>query len=759
MWGLQGFTYKNVVLFDNVDVDTSNVGLVVINGVNKDADIKNVTNGAGKSLLFTPFASLVFDSVPLSTQKRGSKKDLLEKESSAQFRFKRDDQTLEVTQTAGSYAIVHNGKEIKSLKEGRQDTAKEWISKFCPVTEEEFYTYAYIHTQRAHPFQRAKPAERLAYITQVFNLNVYDKLRQHFSQLLTQAKDKVKVAEIYAEDLRQAQSVLETLEFKNVDALSRKVDVGRKKLDSLKHRRSELEVQTYAYKQSRIVKQKLREIGKIKDPEILLDELGSALELSDDYEAYVVRKEEFDKQKRRLESKLDSLPDTKPKYNQAQLDDDSYELEANLKSRMKKVRALETLVAEIKKDKSTLKAREALSYTKEAAEEELQVSRRTLNMCAKLEDHASCPTCQQEIDPSHLSQLKKQAQRLYKKAEYDLETFELKSELDSKINNMETLDVEVDQCDRNIEDITSKYKFKASEGLLALVERNREQTEAYSKRKELSKQLEELREPKQVLEPEMTRAEIRSRGKEVEKYIQLKEQLSELDNVPDADPKPELLELESEISELDTKLSSDSDRLNSTSLKNERYVLTKERIVELEAKLDGLGDAVEDKKCLEMLYKAYSNTKLKLNAANEVLSALESELNALAPLVFPEKVKFKLGTNKQGVYALASFAHSKKPADIYTLSGAESNCFRLLFALAILTFVPPDRRPNFMILDEPESNCGESVRRQMIKEFLPKLQSVVPNIFWITPLDVDMFGDARKWTVTKQGGKSTLSIT
>ena len=759
MWGLQGFTYNNVVLFDKVDVDTSNVGLVVINGVNKDADIKDVTNGAGKSLLFTPLASLIFDSVPLSTLKRGSKKDLLAKESSAQFRFKRDNQTLEVTQTAGSYSLVHNGKQIKSLKEGRQDTAKEWISKFCPVTEEEFYTYAYIHTQRNHPFQRAKPAERLAYITQVFNLNVYDKLRQHFSQLLTQAKDKVKVAEIYAEDLRQAQSVLETLQFKNVDVLGRRVEAGRTKLDKLKHRRSELEVQTYAYKQSRIVKQKLREIGKIKDPEILLDELGSALELSDDYEAYIVRKEEFDKQKTRLESKLDSLPETKPKYNQAQLDDDSYELESNLKSRMKKVRASESLVEEIKKDKRTLKARDPLSYALDTAEEELQVSRRTLNMCAKLEDHAECPTCKQDIDPSHLAQLKKQAQRLYKKAEYDLETFELQDALNSKINTLEVLDVEIEQADRNIADITSKYKFKASEGLLALVERNREQTETHLKRKELSKQLDELREPKPVAEPEMTRAEIRSRGKEVEKYIQLKEQLSELDNVPDEDPKPELDELEATISELAAKLNTDSDSLNSYVLKNERYTLTKERIDELESKLEGLGDAVEDKRCLEMLYKAYSNTKLKLNAANEVLSALESELNALAPLVFPEKVKFELGTNAQGVYALASFAHSKKAADIYTLSGAESNCFRLLFALAILTFVPPDRRPNFMILDEPESNCGKSVRRQMIKEFLPKLQSVVPNIFWITPLDVDMFGDARKWTVTKQGGKSTLSIT
>ena len=46
MWELQGFRYNNVALFEEVEVDTQNAGLVVVNGKNLDSTLKNVTNGA-----------------------------------------------------------------------------------------------------------------------------------------------------------------------------------------------------------------------------------------------------------------------------------------------------------------------------------------------------------------------------------------------------------------------------------------------------------------------------------------------------------------------------------------------------------------------------------------------------------------------------------------------------------------------------------------------------------------------------------------
>jgi len=140
-----------------------------------------------------------------------------------------------------------------------------------------------------------------------------------------------------------------------------------------------------------------------------------------------------------------------------------------------------------------------------------------------------------------------------------------------------------------------------------------------------------------------------------------------------------------------------------------------------------------------------------------VLGQLQNEVNALAPLVFTESMKFTFTTDKQGVVAQVT-RNNGITSDIQHLSGAESNCFRLLFALSLLTFVSPDRRPDFMVLDEPDANMSDGARMHLIKEFLPKLQSVVPNIYWITPAQTDAFSSAQHWVVVKKNGKSKLEI-
>jgi hypothetical protein len=261
---------------------------------------------------------------------------------------------------------------------------------------------------------------------------------------------------------------------------------------------------------------------------------------------------------------------------------------------------------------------------------------------------------------------------------------------------------------------------KPDGGMLALLSAVEDQHEQYKSWLRACSELEELEAPEEVAETEDTQEELRSRGRELERYLDLHDQLAAIKNLPKRDPSDKVAGLKEELDAIQPVLSKYADDRNKILIANERYTISKSRIEELKSKIEGLGNVLEEKRCFEMLVKAYSNNKLKLNAANSVLKALETELNALAPLVFPEPVKFELTTNKQGISAVAHFK-AKKPADIYTLSGAESNCFRLLFALAILVFVPPERRPNFMILDEPESNCGDSVRKHMINEFLPKL--------------------------------------
>jgi len=97
-------------------------------------------------------------------------------------------------------------------------------------------------------------------------------------------------------------------------------------------------------------------------------------------------------------------------------------------------------------------------------------------------------------------------------------------------------------------------------------------------------------------------------------------------------------------------------------------------------------------------------------------------------------------------------------SDISQLSGAETNCFRLLLALSLIPLLPENKRTNFLILDEPDNNSSDAVRSHLIREFLPKLRAVVPHVFWITPKPVDEFDDYRLIKVIKQGGISEVEI-
>ena len=74
----------------------------------------------------------------------------------------------------------------------------------------------------------------------------------------------------------------------------------------------------------------------------------------------------------------------------------------------------------------------------------------------------------------------------------------------------------------------------------------------------------------------------------------------------------------------------------------------------------------------------------------------------------------------------------------------------------MLVFVPEHKRPSFIILDEPDSTCSPGVRTHLIQEFLPKLMGIVPHVFWITPLDTEIFGDVPTWTIVKENGVSRI---
>lgn len=75
-----------------------------------------------------------------------------------------------------------------------------------PLSEAAYYTYAHLTPLRPHPFQRQKPADRMSYITEMFDLSVYDMLRQYFAKKVTESKRLLERANVLASELQVAES-------------------------------------------------------------------------------------------------------------------------------------------------------------------------------------------------------------------------------------------------------------------------------------------------------------------------------------------------------------------------------------------------------------------------------------------------------------------------------------------------------------------------------------------------------------------------
>jgi ABC-type uncharacterized transport system ATPase subunit len=75
--------------------------------------------------------------------------------------------------------------------------------------------------------------------------------------------------------------------------------------------------------------------------------------------------------------------------------------------------------------------------------------------------------------------------------------------------------------------------------------------------------------------------------------------------------------------------------------------------------------------------------------------------------------------------------------------------------LALLTFVPSNKRSNILILDEPDANFSEETT-EAFKKLLPVLLSVIPSIIVITPKTNERYENAHNFTVVKDKGVSTI---
>lgn len=752
---------QNIVYFKEAVVDFEHP-FTVITGHNRDSRISDTTsNGAGKSLLLSTLPNLRYESAPLSG-KRTKKEMLGDSKSSVTWEFSDDKHRWRVEQTASKYVIYRDGKDLEVRTTPLQ---KKKLEEIFPITEDEFYSYIYLQSQRPLAFQVDKPAERLHYITRIFNLDAYDRMKKYFTNKLGEINNKQVEFDVTNNQLLRVTSLLDRLDWKDSDKV--RLDRAKKTISDLRSPVTTVQAQIEALRSELSNAKHLSQLRKNRKAIVVpmniteIKRHGKALRAYEDYllelEPY---KDKFGRLTRQISELEKSTGGLRLKALKKRISSSKKKLKAltkeltklnthrkaclaNKKELDSSKEHLVSLGASPKSYKKYLKL-DVDSHNQQIVEAKAVLQLRdVLHEC----DDGECPTCKQSVDVTSLRKHIKLAESKLKQSKEAIALHAASKDYAACLK----LDIEFDFDD-----------FEAKKSMYEQVEVSIDSDEAslddVIRLVHLRSELDELTPPVKVKNPKYDEEQLEEFYSAVRKYESVTHTIKELESKCSRNIK----EVQSELKSVQKKskfISSKYDKAQKVhSELSARYseykVLIREQKEHLE-KLEGIRPIIEQRDIIKTLEKAYSAKGLKVNAANTILQQIQTNLNRYSNLIFAEPFTFKLFADAKGVHCIVDRG-KKKVSDVRLLSGAESDCFRLLWMWVMLIMVDDSRRVNFTVLDEPDSHMDETTRSLFIERFLPALRTMVPSVFLITPLDKHVYSDCRYLSVVKENGVSRL---
>lgn len=747
---------------------TDNDGLVIITGLNKDSKIaKDQINGAGKSVLFSSIPNCRYGSAPSSPTKN-SKKDLLSsKSSSIGFKFvDNQNREIQIMQKASRWDIFINGEDQQVHRVEHQMNK---MAELFPITEDEFYAYTYLSSINGGSlhFQTCKPAERLKFITSIFNLGDYDKMKKYFTKQLALIKEEQVRFDVIESKLFGVNTQLSRLhwdkdtsdELKRITArlerLQHDLDEGNQTKNKISVQHAELRGLVKRLDRA----DELKAIVGDKTP----DQIKQRLEAAERYQKYLSELRTYDKNSSKVRERLLAIG-----YSETSESQDA----ANIKVEYKKVKDklvkveqqlteakqsakqyasaqadLETLKSAIKK--LGFKSPKDITVPK-SLNDDLDICRTTIRLKKLLDSDVDshCSTCQQPVDIKKISKSVKLAEtrlvellNIKKANDLAVEYKQKKAALVEPSGDVDELKSKAIKLDKRLDGLEADYHkaLKISELLdtLAQLEKPTPVKEVTSDIEKLRARLEAHKELKRIVNEvgDLDAAKVRKKIANAEKA------LSTLNE--------DLKVVQSKYKKLFAK------KANLDTVRGEFQVLRTQK-KELEAELEEVKPILAKRDLYKTLEKAWGTKGMKVDAANAVVGLLQDNLNKYRELIFAEPFSFIVYADDSGVFCNVDRNNGTPPTDVRLLSGAESDAFKLLFLLSLLLMADPARRTNLVILDEPDSHMDEPTRALLAQSYLPFLREVVPHIFLISAKDTDVYSDAEIWRVEKHKGKSKL---
>lgn len=749
----QSVSGKHIVTYKDYTLPLNEGGVTIIRGQNR----------AGKSLSCSVIGNILFDAPPMAvSSRRGAAKDLHTKGSVSELKVRAYNHDWTIRQrglkSSVSYQVLKDGRDLKIRTKA---AAKDYITKIIPTDERIFYTVNYLLSAKGNVLLNGKGTQRKEFFEVLADTCDFDGIQSIMSAKLSELKHRKQDLDLqlrYRHDMG-----------KFVKVVPLKAEF---KVKNLRYQKSVKHVEHCQQEVSRL--ETIFELVKgLHNPEMSLQEVKAAgsknlKKLRKYQEAYrkasrILNEYKAAKQvivvRNGLRKKISNLASTAPE-----------DVEADIALAHKRIKEIEAELESYapfyawQKEYATLFQRIPDDYLtwlglsdledKEALSGAVYSLRKTIKDLESIQGEKRCPTCHRPINRDYIN-------KLIKASKHQLKIYvPVLKYIDDYTRLQYLAEHPIKEPDaKHLEVIKGELEFRKGE--IPLLEKELQQT---LRRADLVKQLKSLKKL-QVTKPTVNPAPIKKKMLQIKQimlglkndlhiYAQLKSLGYEDLNV--ATLKAMRKVAVSGLSTARRQLESVSDRVQFLKHTIDAAIDNNARIRKAVAEIKRLKAQTADIPLYEALVEAYGKNGLRVDRIKSVVKLFEANLNKYQGLVFGEPFQFKINVESSKLDILAQ--RSGRISDVYHLSVSETRCFQLLTLLALLPFIPENMRSSMVVLDEITSGMDKKTRALFCQDFLPKLNSAIPNIIMIEPKEnreLNIPG-AHEYEVVKNRGVSVL---
>ena len=708
---LKALAVKNYGPFVDQTVFSFKPGVSVVYGLNKTsgANSKN-SNWVGKSLFFSSLSEILYDEPVV-----GTKQDKVKSGSRAVILTDGHD-TVQIVRKSGkrdSTQIIENNRPIEHLTKNK---AQQYIKSKWLLNKAEFETFVHLDSRIPHPLVMGSSTDRKHFFDSFFKLYRIDQERKLYVQALRKLQSsKQAYKELKAFYSQQKAGVIDPSKVKQLVSDIKSLKAEQKAnaqsfelinqynqlkavYESLKDKLDSIDLSTVS-SQLQKLSAKQKKLKQLREHCI-------------EYRAYLKAKKQYANEL----SSLSELASTAPL------------------AKLSKGNSLWLKYSEQLQDCKDLQLQEVAKPKKLGSPQDLN---KLLVEQSKLEDllrtslkfkSGVCPTCGQPVKTHSIKDIKNELIAIQK-----------------RINEGQLWEQYLEQKQKYQHYIEQKQEQqKQLADLEQKVQKFEPYRNAYKERSKLPP------EPTPVVKPQLT-------TKQVDEQLQELEVV--LDKLKAIEPNVEQLQAYLNWSHITTfdykKYNAQNEKLAHLEALYNLHKNSIEQVNKVKARLRELKTQLADEPWLNKLVEIFSDKQMKRAMVNQISQKLCQLMNKYAALVFNQDYRFELIWDTQ-LQLLCTRRVGKQvlTSDVRKLSGAESKLFTIILVLSLLSFVPSDKRPKVMILDEPSANFSTETTQAFIK-LLDVLKQVVPCIVIITPRD-DVYPDSMPYTVVRTKDGSTI---